>query len=505
MRTKTNLVTIIIFLIFVLAVWLVFLAVPRPTEVWLGDGHGGADLLDMDLDDTIYRYRNYWDSYPEKLYTPEDFESGAVTEAPQQLRFDDYRKINYATHRLELDLPAGETYGLHMKSTDYSMRIYINGELIDTVGNPTDSKATAVPRTAERTYFFIPETDTTVIVAQAANWVHREGAYSPDLRIGTAQNINSYENYNLIMTFLITGGLVMAFLYYLGLFILNRSRKPVLVFALCCLLLALMSNNIIPLFFPEYNWYVAIGAEYIVHFLTFAMLVLFLDLLFPRLYQKHITRVYYILAGAFILLTLILPPAIYSNLIVVFDIVSMLMAAYTLVRLAMQLREKKLQNLLAFIGTALVCLFGLNDVLYQNNIRFIGSIAGQQFTTPIAMLFFVFCYGLVIAIDYAETETKMLEGQRLVIEAEERYNALLEKRNGMPPHATPADFKLSARETDVLWLLLDGKTRKEAAHITGISISTVNTYCERIFKKTDTGNIAGLYKLFGLEQPNDQE
>ena len=499
-RAKTNIVSTIIFLVFVLAVWLVFIWMPQPSEVRMTDGYGNADLSEGNFDDTIYFYHDYWDSYPQKLYTPEDFDSGAVSEAPQRLDTEDYQNIDFATHRLELNLPAGVTYGLSTKSSDFSMRIYINGELIDTVGNPTDSKETNVPRTAERTYFFTPQTDTTVIVAQATNWVHREGSYSPSVRIGTAREINFYENYNLIMTFLILGGLLAAFLYHLGLFVLNRSRKPVLVFALCCLLLALMTSRLIPLFFPEYNWYVAIGFEYIVHFLTFAMLVLFLDMLFLRLYQKFIARIYYILAGVFILLSFILPTEINSNLIVVFDIVSMVMAAYTLVRLAMQLRERKLQNLLALIGVALVCLFGLNDVLYQNNIHFIGSIAGQRFTTPIAMLFFVFCYGLVIALDYAETERKMIEAQKQVKEAEERYLEMRAKADAQAPLATPDDFGLSDREKDVLWLLLDGKSRQEIADLLGIGIGTVHTYFSRIYQKTGTNNMGGLFKIFGLKK-----
>lgn len=473
---------------------------PRPAEVALADGNGGVDLTEVDFTDTVYFYHDYWDSYPEKLYTPADFKSDTVTESPKQLNTEDYRKIEYATHRLELKLPAGVTYGLYTKSSDYSMRIYINGELIDTVGTPTDSKDTTEPRTAERTYYFTPETNTTEIVVQAANWVHREGAYSPDLRIGTAENIDAYGNYKLIIAFLITGGLLTAFLYHLGLFVLNRKRTAMLVFAACCLLLALQMNKLIPLFFPSYNWYIAIGFEYIVHFLTFALLVLFLDMLFSRLYNKYVARVYYGMAGVFILLTFVLQPEVYSNLLIIFDAASLGMVLYTLIRLSMKLKEGKLQNLLAFIGIVLVCLFGVNDILYQNNIHFLGSFAGQQFTTPIAMLFFVFCYGLVISLEYAEIEKKMLAAEHMVLEAEQRYTALLQQSQDTAAPVLPADYNLTQRETDVLWLLLDGKTRQEIADLLFISMGTVNTHCTRIYKKTGRANTADLLRLFGVPE-----
>jgi DNA-binding CsgD family transcriptional regulator len=500
MRTKTNYIVIFIFLVFVLALWLVFLALPKPVEVGITEAHGSADAKGVDLQSNIISvvYKD-WDSYPGKLYTPGDF-AAVVDERPTPFDIEDYRRVEYATHRLELNIPAGDSYALLIRSSDYAMRIYINGKPEDTVGYPSDSKETNIPRVAERMYTFTPETDKTEIIVQASNWVHREGAYPSNLRIGALQNLNAVENRNLIISFLITGGLLTAFLYHLGLFVLNRGRRPVLVFSLCCLLLALMSNQLIPAFFPEYDWTVAIGLEYIVHFLTFAMLVLFLKLLFPRLYNRYVTRAYFALSGVFILLTFLLAPKVYTGLLMIFDSVSILMVLYTLIRLGMQLREKKLQNTLAFIGIALVCLFGVIDILSRNNIITPGVIAGQQFATPIAMLFFVFCYGLVVSIDHAETEQKMLAAQHMVREAEERYNALLEQQSDMQPHAVPADFKLSPRETDVLWLLLDGKSRQEIAVLLALSMGSVNTYCNRVYQKTDVNSMGGLFKIFGLNK-----
>jgi DNA-binding CsgD family transcriptional regulator len=195
---------------------------------------------------------------------------------------------------------------------------------------------------------------------------------------------------------------------------------------------------------------------------------------------------------------------VYSSLLIGFQIASAGMMAYILIRLAMQLRERKAQNALAFVGMALVCLFGANDLLYTNGVIFLGNIAGQFFTTPIAMCFFVFCYALVAALEYANTERRMKEAQRQVKEAEARYNAMLEHQDAAF-HKSPADFGLSARETDVLWLMLDGKTRPEISEALCIGMGTVNTYCTRIYNKTNANSAAGLYKLFGVAQASEKE
>lgn len=505
-KSRYETIIIFAFLILVLAIWLVFFTVPQPAVVNLQKDNGAVDLTEMDFSDTVYYFQDYWENYAGKLYAPQDFED-ENTVPPTHMEHADYEEYQYATHRMQLRLTPGVTYAISMRTPDYAMRIFINGEEFDSVGNPSDTQESNVPRVAQRTYFFTPQKSTVTIIAQTSNWVHKEGAYSPKFHIGTAANIERHNAHRQMITFLIIGGLLASFLYHLGLFILNRRRKPVLIFALCCLLLTLMTNKLLPLFFPNYDWFIAFRMEYIVHFLTFAMLALFLEVLFPKLLHRMVMRMYYALAGLFVLFTLVLATTTISSMLVVFDAASVGMIAYILVRLGMALREKKPQNVLAFIGIALVCLFGVNDILYSNDIRLFhdtaglfGNIAGQVFTTPIAMLFFVFCYGLVISLEYAETEQKMLAAERMVREAEERYMELLETQNDIPSHATPADFKLSQRETDVLWLVLDGKPRKEIADLLSVSISSVNTYFSRIYQKTGVNSAGELFKIFGLNK-----
>jgi DNA-binding CsgD family transcriptional regulator len=337
-------------------------------------------------------------------------------------------------------------------------------------------------------------------LVQSSNWVHKEGAFAPNFIVGTAENIETYKLHTLMMSFLITGVLLTAFLYHLGLFILNRRRVVTLVFSLCCLLLAAMGTTVVELFISSYNWYVAIRLEYVIHFLTFALLALFMQLLFPRLLHRYVMRAYYALAGVYILITLVLSSPVFSSLLIGFQAVSVGMMAYALVRLAMQLRERKAHNTLAFVGMLPVCLFGINDLLQTNDIGFLGNIAGQFFSTPLALCFFVFCYALVVALDYADTERRLEDSQQQVIEAQKHYRALLEAQKDWQPHATPADFNLSEREKEVLWLLLDGKSRKEISEVLFISMGTVNTHCSRIYKKTETNSLVKLSKLFGVTQ-----
>lgn len=244
------------------AVMLVILyAMPQAEIVRVSGTDGSLDLIQNNFDDTNYLIsKESWESWPEKLYTPDD-----LTNLAGQTRFieeSEYKNIEYATHRLRLNLPPGGIYGIKLTSSDFSMRLYINGEEIDSVGVPGETRETTVPRVQTRVYYFASGSGEIELVVQAANFVHAtDGAWPPDFYIGLQKNITRQNNISVALSFVIVGYLLTAFFDHLGLFCLNRKRKTTLVFALSCLLLALMNKSLVMMFFPEYNWFIGIRLE----------------------------------------------------------------------------------------------------------------------------------------------------------------------------------------------------------------------------------------------------
>lgn len=241
-----NTLYIALFLLFVLLMWSTVSSVAKPPNLRAVLTDQILDLSGEVLDKAIY-YCDDFENYPQKLYTPNDFETGSVTEPPQHLTLADYREINYATHRMLVKLTLGKVYGIFLRSSDYSMRLFINADEVEPVGWPGDTKESTVPRVAERVYYFKPDAEITTFIMQAANFVHREGAYPSLMHFGTYEIISRYTMIKLVTATLITGCLLTAFLYHFGLFCLNRKRKTVLIFSICCMLLAMMNNKLIPL------------------------------------------------------------------------------------------------------------------------------------------------------------------------------------------------------------------------------------------------------------------
>jgi len=417
---------------------------------------------------------------------------------------DDYTVVQYVTHRLRLRLPAGRAYGMSMPSSDYAMRIYLDGEELGSVGVPGATREDAVPRVDLRTYYFVPQAEEVTLLVQTSNFVHRDGCYPPNISIGLSENVHRLAQKELIQRVLVLGGLAAASLYFLALFALNWRQHTALIFAACCALMALMNKQLVPMFFPEYHWHAAFQLEYLVHFATFGMVVLLIHRLFPGSLHRLVVWVYLGLCGVYALSTFVLDTRVYSGLLFGFEGASGVMILYVLARLALRLKKARLQNLLGFVGLLVLGVLAINDLLHHHiTIPALGGVtilafAAPGFTAPPGMLFFTLCYALIVSLDFAEAQSRMEDARRQYREAEARHAALEERLRAEadaraevhPP--TLGDFGLSSREKEVAVLLIDGKSREEIATLLGVAIGTVNTLCTRLYRKAGIKNATEL-------------
>jgi signal transduction histidine kinase len=398
---------IIAFLVLVLAAWMLYFLLPRPEVAALPVAGDGYNLIGSDFANTVYSGAETWESWPERFYYPADFESGAAPDAPVALAESDYRNIQYATHRLTLTMPADRQYAVFVRSSDYAMRLYINGEEIGGVGVPGDSRESTVPRVLEKTWYFMPQSETVTLLVHAANFVHgKAGCQPPALIVGAPENIGTLTAAKTAFSFAITGCLVTAALYHLGLFLLNRKRKNALILSACCALFVIMVKIPVFAFLPEYNFFFWIRVEYLVHIFVFLTLTLFLKSLFPRLYNKWALRIFHGVIGIYALIILLTDTVFFTGLLTYFEVLAVLMILYSVIRLAASLRGGNAKNLLAFLGVLATGAAGLSDIIFYRGVEIGARFLGQYFVTPIGLVFFIFCYALVVSLEYAETERR---------------------------------------------------------------------------------------------------
>ncbi|MGI6175988.1 MAG: hypothetical protein ACOYJC_07490 [Christensenellales bacterium] len=296
MPKSRDITYIAVFLILVLLLWAGLSLLPGPHQIQLKkDAQGGYDLMDEDFQNTIYTISPVWDSWPEKLYNPDELDDA---EAPVPHESVDYTQTEYATHRLHLRLVPGVIYGLSYYSSDYSMRLYIDGVQAVSAGTPGSTREQTEPSVHKPITYFTTQSETVTLVVQAANFVHYEGGRAPGLTIGTADSIARHARNTDLKLGIVFGCLMVACLYYLAIFLLNRRQVSSLVFSVLCLLLAIASGDFLALLFPAYSWQLSIRLEYIIFVLAAAMLTALVHLLFSRALHQWGWRTYLLLCNA---------------------------------------------------------------------------------------------------------------------------------------------------------------------------------------------------------------
>ena len=383
-------------------IYFITTAVPVADNVNITAIDGAADLTMCDMTKHIAQLSG-WDSYPNRLYTPQDFVQDN-TDPPVAFSDTHEQTAQTGTHRLLLQLLEGETYGITFRSLDYATKVFIDGREVGGAGTVGDTAQTTTPRTDRLYYYITPQNNEVEIIVQYANFVHKEGGRPTQFSVSSAENIMRMTKKDIFSNSLIAGILFAAFLYHIGVFFLQRKRREFLYFALMCLLFALRINLLAAMYFPLYQWTVAIKAEYLVVFGAAISVALLFQRLYPSKINKYVLRTSAGLLGAYVLLIIITPPMFFSAFIPFIQALCAVSLIYVLAMLsAKTIKSKRIEDILAFFGMLIFTLTALNDILALNNLPNI-----SENLMPSGTVIFILSYMIILSAETAQKEREML-------------------------------------------------------------------------------------------------
>lgn len=383
----------------------VFTAVPS-TEVSVEGG--GADLTGIDLSRQVAAVRpERFDYYPGVYLSPGSFDGAP---APRYFTDADKSDYQYGTFRVTLRLPAGKTYAVRAMAINFSQRTWIDGVEQEPVGWPGETAKDTVPAAREAVYVFTPESDTTEIVMQYANFVYRGGGEPYPLYVSSYQNIARLEQLSLFRACIIAGCMFTIFVFYMGMYLFFRRRGYFLAFAVSCLAVAvrslLIGEKFLTRLWPDVSWYGAMAAEYIGLVVTVSAFILYIAGMFPGLLHKWGLRLYTGFSAAFALLSLVTPPLIYSRFLIVYQAVSVLYGIYMIVLLVRHiLKHHELESALVLAGGGLFLAAIIAEAYLHSRVMRFGLSGIDQ---P-AMMVFIFANMIALAVRYARTERELLD------------------------------------------------------------------------------------------------
>lgn len=242
--------------------------------------------------------------------------------------------FGFATYKLMILLPkTDKKLRMAMPDAYSAYRLFINGEQVAANGIVSTTAKGFVPHWQYRAFDINNNTDTLRMVLQIANFVHSKGGIKKPVFLGEKSEIELNRQQSAAIDLLLTGCLFMGGLFFLGLYLLGNRDKAILMFALYsivyCYRIIGVDNYVLHTLLPDMDWYVTTRLEYISLFLGIGLFGLYTRYLYPDDVSKITVFIVNLLCFIFAAASLVLPSAIYTQLISPFLLISLFCIVYT--------------------------------------------------------------------------------------------------------------------------------------------------------------------------------
>jgi signal transduction histidine kinase/CheY-like chemotaxis protein len=240
----------------------------------------------------------------------------------------------YGTYELTILMPAkrAELLSLTMPDVYSAYHLYLNGQLAAANGTPGTTAETTTPYWAPRLVPLPANADTVRVLLQMANFHHSKGGPYKSISLGASEYQQASQRFNFALDTFLAGCLLMGGLFFLGLYQFGYHDRTNLFFSLFAILYSYRivgsRQYVLHSLFPRLNWHLTLHLEYLTLFLSVAMFILYTRELYPL--PRH-RRMMLLLAGVislFAVVTLLLPPVYFTQLITPFMIVMALGTPY---------------------------------------------------------------------------------------------------------------------------------------------------------------------------------
>jgi signal transduction histidine kinase len=295
-----------------------------------------------------------------------------------------------ATFKLTVLLPkTDKVLRIAMPDAYSAYRLFINGKQVEANGNVSATARGFVPHWQYRAFDLDRGTDTLKMVLQIANFVHSKGGIKKPIIIGEKSDIELNRQRSAAIDLMLTGCLFMGGLFFLGLYLLGNKDKAILMFSLYsivyCYRIIGVDNYVLHSIFPNMDWYVTTRLEYVSLFLGVGLFGLYTRYLYPDDVNKTTVFVVNLVCFTFSAASLILPPAIYTQLINPFLLVSLFCIVYTPYVYFKAYQKKRPGSVYALVSS--VALMSVFTIALLHYLALIPPMQGLSFAGYIGFFF----------------------------------------------------------------------------------------------------------------------
>ena len=427
--------------------------------------NGILDLTQWDfVADGPVKLSGEWEFYWEKILKPEDViaehrpEGRTLIKAPGMWNGHEIggKKISgsgYATYRLKVLLRHQKRpMAFKFLSMGTAFDLHVNGKELSSAGVVGTTLETMSPEWLPHIAGYTPEGDQMDLLLHLSNFNHRKGGAVEVIQFGMEKDIREMREKGLAFDLFLCGSIFIMALYHFVLFLLRRRDRAPLYLGIFCLFIAvyglLSGERYFAQIFPGASWEFRVRLTNFTSFMSVPVFLSFIHSLFPHEFKRVFLNVLglpLILLACMVLLT---PARVYSHLIPVFHVMTLLGGLYTIYVLVVAFTRKREGAFILLLGTCAIVLTMVNDVLYDNSI-----IRTGQFI-DLGIFVFIFSQSVLLssrfskAFETVESQTEELMRTNIAFKQE------IEMRKKMEEALKVSEGKyrlLAENATDVIW------------------------------------------------------
>lgn len=311
----------------------------------------------------------------------------------------------YGTYRLTVLLPEDQQKSLALKVPDMSSsyKLFVNGEEISsngTVGTSYNEEVAAWNPLVRNIGNKSGKLDITVHVS---NFHHMKGGMWESILIGSEDAIYKNREFNLMISLILLGILLISALYYLIIFSVMQENTASLYLALFCLMAALreflIREVVANLIFPDIPFSLFSKLEYITVPSGPILLALSLYGLYPAVFPKKALKIVISPFIIYIIIIIFTPLTVFGHLMNTCLILFILTFVYLFTIIISAARKDKPGAGLLLLGTFIMLLTAAIDMAYASRIHSDYNIA---YTFSIGFIIFILCQMHSLSLIIAE-------------------------------------------------------------------------------------------------------
>jgi len=274
------------------------------------------DLRNNSLDQAIsldYKWEFYWN----QLIGPQDTmaKSGRVVDFPYL-----WKSFGFATYKVTILLPKTKaTLLLEMPETYSAYRLYINNKLEAHNGKISTNQEGFIPYWKAETVPIPATVDTLNLLLQVSNFAHSKGGVKKSIAIGNRDSLILQEQQSAAINLILTGCMLMGGLFFMGLYLLGKKDKVILLFSLFsivyCYRMIGTDTYVLHTIIPDLSWYLTLRLEYLSLFIGIGLFALYTLHLYPKDTNKLGVSLIFGLCVMFSIAVVCLPPVYFTQLI----------------------------------------------------------------------------------------------------------------------------------------------------------------------------------------------